>query len=109
MRPELISVSDTVTQAGFDSGDTFALVQSLDDANSGKLVEMTWDVQLTGLDPEQGLVLNIDRGGLGWTKVTIFNYMADSPVEVKTFRWGGTTNDRNSFTGEIPSEALMNP
>lgn len=109
MRPDLISASETATQAGMEAGPRFALLQSLSDANSGKQVEMTWDVLLTGLDPAQNLVLNIDRGSIGRTQVTLFNYVGDSPVEVKTFNWSGVTTDRNSFKVEIPSNALMNP
>lgn len=110
MRPDPISASETVVQAGFDSpGDGFALIQSLSDANAGKEVEVTWDVLMTGLDAAQDLVLNIDRGGIGRTQVTIFNYTGNVPVEIQTFTWSGVTTDRNSHGIEIPSDALMNP
>ncbi len=85
------------------------LMQSLEDANAGKQVEMTWDVLLTGLDAGKDLVLQIDRGNIGTTQVTIYNYIGDTPVQVGTYDWGGVTTDRNSHLINIPAAELMQP
>ncbi len=100
MRPELISSSETATEADLQ-GDAFALLQPIEDANLEREVEMTWDILLSGLDPTKTLVLNIDRGNIGHTQVTIFNYLGDAPVEVQTFNWSGVTTGRNRHSIEL--------
>ena len=109
MHPELVSADTGIVQAGMEAGDHFLLSQSLADAESGKQVQMTWDVQFSGLDPAGTLILEIDRGNLGATEVTIFNYLGDTPVAVKTFRWSGVTSGRNPLKVEIPASQLLNP
>ncbi len=109
MRPALVSASETSTNTGMESGDRFVLMQSLEDANAGKQVEMTWDVLLTGLDAGKDLVLQIDRGNIGTTQVTIYNYIGDTPVQVGTYDWSGVTTDRNSHLINIPAAELMQP
>jgi hypothetical protein len=84
-------------------------MQPLEDANAGKQVEMTWDVQLTNLVPGQDLVLQIERGNMGKTQVTLYNYMGETPVELQTFEWDQVTIDRNSFQITIPFEELTDP
>ena len=106
IRPEQVSPSASVTTAGMEAGDRFVLTQSLADANALKEVEMTWDVMLTGLNPDQDLVLQIDRGNIGKTKVTIYNYVGSTPVEVNTFEWDQVTGNRNSHQVIVPSELL---
>lgn len=109
LRLERISASDNLIHADIENGNRFVLMQSLAEANKGKTVEMVWDVQFSGLQPGQDLILQIDRGGLGATQVAIFNYVGDAPVLVKTFRWGGVTSGRNSNKIAIPAAALMSP
>ncbi len=109
MHPELVSASPGATQAGIEGGERFVLMQSLKDAETGKQVQMTWDLELTGLDPAGTLVLNIERGNLGGTQVTVFNYLGEAPVAVKTIRWAAVTTGRNSLKAEIPSSSLTNP
>jgi glycoprotein endo-alpha-1,2-mannosidase len=109
MQPVLVSASETVTSAGMESGGRFVLTQSLEDAGAGKKVEMVWDVLLTGLADGQDLILQIDRGNYGFTEVTIYNFLGESPVELKTFKWNGITTDRNSFEIKIPANNLINP
>jgi glycoprotein endo-alpha-1,2-mannosidase len=106
IRPERISASLGVTTADIDGASRFALNQSLADANQGKSVEMTWDVLFSGLQPNGDLVLEIDRGNLGATQVTVFNYVGGTPVLVKTFHWGGVTSGRNADKVTIPAGAL---
>ncbi len=109
VRPERVSASASATTAGMEQGDRFVLMQSLADANAGKQVEMTWDVLLNGLVPGQDLVLQIDRGNIGKTQVTIYNYLGTAPVEVGTFEWNQVTTGRNSFQITIPFDKLTNP
>jgi hypothetical protein len=106
MRPERTSVSGSATAAGMEYGDHFVLMQSLADANANKEVEMTWDVLLTDLIPGQDLILQIDRGSIGKTKVTIYNYTGSTPVELGTFEWDQVTTDRNSYQITIPFDQL---
>src|SRR5512138_1612242 len=108
-RPERVSVSDSVTNAGQEAGDRFVLMQSQEDANAGKQVEMTWDVLLTDLVDLQDLVLQIDRGNIGSTQVTIYNSEGSEPVEAGRFEWNQVTTDRNSFQIRIPFDELTNP
>ena len=106
--PERVSASDSAIMAGMEAGDRFLLTQSLADANAGKEVEMTWDVMLTNLSADQGLILQIDRGNIGKTQVTIYNNIGSTPVEVQTFEWNQVTTGRNSHQITIPSELLIN-
>ena len=85
------------------------LLQPLADAKKGVQVEMTWDLLLSGLDPAGNLVLDIDRGNLGGTYVTVFNYLDDTPVAIQTLHWAGVTSGRNSLQVTIPASALITP
>jgi hypothetical protein len=64
---------------------------------------------LTDLIPGQELILQIDRGNIGITKVTVFNYLGETPVEVKRFEWDQVTTGRNSHQITIPFELLTTP
>ena len=70
---------------------------------------MTWDILLTNLVADQDFILQIDRGNIGKTQVTIYNYIGSTPVEVKTFEWDQVTTGRNSFQIMIPFELLTGP
>jgi hypothetical protein len=96
LRPELISTSADSANAVMEADGRFALLQPLADAEKGMQVEMTWDLLLSGMDPAGNLVLNIDRGNIGQTSVTIFNYLGDTPTAIRTFQWAGITTGRNS-------------
>jgi glycoprotein endo-alpha-1,2-mannosidase len=108
LRPELVSADPGLVNSDMENGDQLLLMQSLADAQAGKLVQMTWDVQISGLDPASKLVLEIDRGSIGSTQVAVFNYLGNTPVPVMTFRWGGVTSGRNPFNAEIPASSLLN-
>jgi glycoprotein endo-alpha-1,2-mannosidase len=109
LRPEMISSSPGSTFVGMEAGDRLALMQPLADAERGTQVQMTWDLFLSGLDPAGSLTLAIERGSIGKTTVTIYNYLGGTPVEIKTFRWAGITSDRNSLPVTIPASALITP
>ncbi len=106
-RPELVSASPGLTQAGVEDGNRFVLMQPLADGENGMQVQMTWDLVLSGLDPTGNLVLDIDRGDLGGTYLTVFNYLGDTPVAVKTFHWAGLNGDRNSLQVTLPASGLL--
>jgi hypothetical protein len=108
-RPARVSASPSATNAGLEAGDRFVLMQSLADASAGGQVEMVWDILLTGLTPGQDLILQIDRGNIGKTEVTIYNYMGTAPVELATFESDQVTTDRNSYPITIPLDKLTNP
>jgi len=107
LRPERLSASAEAVQAGLEAGDRFVLMQSLANAQAGHAAEMTWEVELSGLDPAGNLTLQIDRGNLGATTVTIASDNGAAPVVVKTFQWGGTTTGRNSHSVSVPAAALI--
>src|SRR6185295_18371975 len=96
IRPERVLAGDSAATGGMEAGDRFILTQSLSDANAGREVEMTWDVILTDLVAGKDFILQIDRGNIGRTQVTIYNYIGSTPVEVKTFEWDQVTTGRNS-------------
>src|SRR4030095_604115 len=108
IRPERVTASDSATKSGMEAGDRFILTQSLTDANANRTVEMIWDVSFTDLVLGQDLTLQIDRGNIGKTQVTIYNYIGSTPIEVKTFAWDQVTTGRNSHQITIPSDLLMN-
>jgi glycoprotein endo-alpha-1,2-mannosidase len=107
IRPERISASDSVTAARMEVDNRFLLMQSLADAKAGNQVQMIWDVMLMDLIPGGVLTLQIERGNLGVTQVTIYNDTGTVPKKIKTFKWGGITTDRNSLTVQIPSADLF--
>ncbi len=75
LRPEMVSASPGVTFAGMEAGDSLALLQTVTDAERGIQVQMTWDLLLSSLEPAGDLILNIERGNIGETTVTVFNYL----------------------------------
>jgi hypothetical protein len=107
LRPELVSTSADAANAVMEAGGRISLLQPLADAENGVQVEMTWDLLLSGLDPAGNLVLNIDRGSLGKTSLTIFNYLGDTPTAIQTFHWAGITTDRNSMQVTISASDLI--
>jgi hypothetical protein len=105
-RPERVSVSPSATLAGMEEGDRFVLMQSIEDASAGKQVEMIWDVELADLTAGQDLILQIERGNIGATQVTVYNYTGSTPVELETFEWNQVTVERNSHPITVPSDKL---
>jgi hypothetical protein len=106
IRPERVSASDSATLAGLEEGDRFVLMQSIEDANAGKQVEMIWDVELADLAAGQDLILQIERGDIGATQVTVYNYTGSTPFALQTFAWSLVTTDRNSHQITIPFDKL---
>ncbi|MBN2256380.1 MAG: hypothetical protein JW704_00880 [Anaerolineaceae bacterium] len=109
LRPELVSASSGIDFAGMELGDRLALLQPLANAEGGLQVEMTWDLLLSGLDPAGELVLNIERGSIGETTITLFNYLGNTPVSIEKFYWNGISGERNSRLVSIPASSLIAP
>lgn len=107
LQPEQVQASPLSLKAGMEAGDRFVLTQSLENANAGNQVEMTWDILLTDLVSGQDLVLQIERGHLGRTQVVIYNYTGSEPVEVKAIEWSQVTTGRNSHRITIPADQLI--
>ena len=107
LRPVRVSASAGVVHADLEAGDRFLLMQPLASAQAGRAAEMIWDVLLSGLDPAGNLALQIDRGSIGATTVTVSNYLGATPVAVKTFQWSGVTTGRNSHVVNVPAAALV--
>lgn len=107
LRPEMVSASPEVTFAGMEAGDRLVLTQPLADAERGLQVQMTWDLMVSGLEPAGELVLNIERGNIGETTVTVFNYSGDTPISIGKFYWSGITSGRNSRQVVVPASALI--
>ncbi len=108
IQPQLVSASETATRSGFEAGDRFVLTQSIADANNSRSVEMVWDIQLAGLTPGGTLSLRIDRGNIGSTEVTLYNYISSTPVPAGSFTWAGVTGGRNSEVVTIAADKLLN-
>ncbi len=107
VRPLLISADRAATRAGFESGDHLILTQSRDAANAGQDVQATWDIDLAGLAPGGTLSLQIDRGNIGSTTVTVYNYVGSDPVSIGVFTWAGVTTGRNSHVIELLADKLL--
>ncbi len=107
LRFERVSASESAIDTVVDELGDLVLTQSFANANAGQTVEMVWDLVITDLDPTGNVAFEIDRGNLGATRLTISNYLGTTPVELKTFIWGGITSGRNSRRVELPAQSLM--
>ncbi|MGA2513869.1 MAG: hypothetical protein ABSG37_09665 [Candidatus Limnocylindrales bacterium] len=107
-RPTLFSVTGATTNAGYD-GTQFALNQPLDAATADKAVSMTWDVLLSGVTPDATLSIEIERGNLGSTTVTLYNYLGAQPVAVESVKWAGLSGGMNPKTVKWPARLVLEP
>jgi hypothetical protein len=76
---------------------------------AGKAVSMTWDLLLAGLTPTSTITIEIDRGSIGATTVTLYNYFGAQPVAVETVRWAGLSGGLNPKTVNWPARVLLQP
>jgi glycoprotein endo-alpha-1,2-mannosidase len=107
LQPELVDASGTATKAGFELGDNLILTQSPEDANKGVQVQMTWDVELAGLEPGGVLSFQIDRGSIGATQLTVYRFTGGEPEPVGVFNWGGVTSGRNSDIVTLAADKII--
>jgi len=107
LRPALVSASETATTVGLE-GDLFRLIQPIERANAGGMVEMVVDVLLSEVDTGATLVFEIERGYLGSTKIELFNYLGADPILVKALNWGGIRpGERNVSTFQVPAGGFL--
>jgi hypothetical protein len=96
LRPVLVSASEAATHARFDEG-LFRLIQPIERANAGGMVEMVVDVLLSEVDIGATLVFEIERG-----------YLGADPILVKALNWGGIrSGERNVSTVQVPAEGFL--
>jgi hypothetical protein len=106
--PHLVSLTGVTTNATYD-GTQFSLNQPLNAATAGKAVSMTWDVLLSGASPDSTLTVEIERGDLGATTVTLYNYLGAQPVAVESITWAGLSGGLNPKTVKWPARVVVEP
>jgi|GEM_PF-374251 glycosidase len=86
----------------------FILDQDLARSETGASVEMVVEGQLTFQQTYKNVLLMIERGDIGMTRVDISRYLSDEWVVIKSFLWDGIKGDGlNSFSVKFPSEELL--
>jgi len=103
-----VSVTAATSNASY-YGTKFSMNQPLKAAQAGKAVSMTWDLLLAGLTPTSTITIEIDRGSIGATTVTLYNYLGAQPVAVETVRWAGLSGGLNPKTVNWPARVLLQP
>lgn len=101
--PGLLAASPELTSSGW-SGQRLLISQDLDRAASGASVSVTYE--LGGIDLADGLTLEVGRGGIGSTEVTIEALIDGAYEVVGTYRWSGTSDDQNRSRFTIPAARL---
>ena len=101
-------VTGAVTQANYDRGQ-FALNQPITAASKGRAVSMTWDFRISGVAPGANLTIEIERGNIGATTVTLYNNLGDKPVAVESITWAGLSGGPNLKTVKWPVQVLLGP
>jgi hypothetical protein len=103
-----VGTTGSATQATYDGGQ-FTLIQPLTAANKGKAVSMTWDFHFSGVAPGADLTIEIDRGNIGATTVTLYNTLGATPVAVESTKWAGLSGGSNLKTVSWPVAVLLGP
>ena len=107
IRPGLATASEAATTVGLEE-DLFRLIQPIERAQAGGMVEMVVDVLLSEVEAGATLVFEIERGHLGSTKVELFNYHGADLILVKALNWGGIrSGERNASTFQVPAEGFL--
>lgn len=104
LQPELLDATAELTGAGW-SGQRLLISQDLARAESGASVSVTYE--LGGVDLADGLTLEVGRGGIGTTTVTVEALVDGAYEVVGTYRWGGTSDDQNRSRFTIPASKLL--
>jgi hypothetical protein len=86
VQPVMVSQSETA-QAVFEDGQHLALLQPLEDAEAGHPVELMVEVGV--LDSVDPLRFRIERGGLGYTRVTVAGLDGENETSEHTALWDG--------------------
>jgi glycoprotein endo-alpha-1,2-mannosidase len=107
IRPALVSASPEADFAWME-GDRFALLQPLPRAEAGQTVEMVVDLELAGLNPDDTLTFEIERGHIGWTKVELMRFEGDEPLVVDTLKWFGISGgERNARLFNLSADPFL--
>ena len=70
---------------------------------------MTWVVHLSDVSPGSTLTVEIERGNLGATTVTLSNYLGAQPVAVESTTWAGLSGGLNPDTVQWPASVVVDP
>jgi hypothetical protein len=105
-----VSLTGAATRADYADGQ-FAMNQPLSAASAGKAISMTWDLFVSGASPDSTLTIEIERGTIGATTVTLYNYLGAQPVAVESTTWAGMsgTAGLNPKTVQWPMRVLVEP
>lgn len=86
VQPVTVLLSETAT-SDFEGAQRLALLQPLDDAEVAKMVELVVEVGI--LSPAETLQFRIERGGLGYTRVTVTGLDGETETALHTALWNG--------------------
>lgn len=103
LQPGLLEASPELSGSGW-FGQRLLISQDLARAESGASVSVTYE--LGGIDLGDGLTLEVGRGGIGTTEVTIEALIDGSYEVVGTYRWSGTSDDQNRSRFTISASQL---
>lgn len=84
--PVTVSLSETAT-SDFEGAQRLALLHPLDDAEVAKMVQLVVEVGI--LNPAETLQFRIERGGLGYTRVTVTGLDGETETVLHTALWNG--------------------
>lgn len=103
----VISASDQA-EVGAVSREGIDLSQPVSQAESGEEVEVVVDVYFAELEAGGDLVLEIERGFSGSTRVVVTNLESESPSEIATLVWSGISSaGKNSQFYEISADPFL--
>ena len=109
LRPRVMYVSPETDYAGLD-GARFALTQSLARGEAGERVEVVVDILVSGIEKDELLVFEIERGHLGSTEVELMRYQGGKPVVVEKLVWDAIApGERNAQLFEVPVSRVVYP
>ncbi|MCJ7626737.1 MAG: hypothetical protein MUO76_24865 [Anaerolineaceae bacterium] len=106
---DVISTSGDETDASmFEGRLRLSLNQPIDQAESGKMAEAIFDVQVRDAEDENSVVFEIERGSLGATWVELFRLSGEEWIMVKSISWGGHSgDDRNGSRFDVTQETIF--
>lgn len=105
--PTVVLTTGEGTSASVIEGH-LSLGQPIDLAESGNQVEVMFEVQVWDTGDENLVVFEIERGGLGVTRVEFYRLSGEEWVMVDSFSWGGhTTGDRNASSFEVAQKIIF--
>jgi glycoprotein endo-alpha-1,2-mannosidase len=105
IQPVTVSLSETA-EFFFEDGKSLSLFQPLDDALAAESVELIIEVGI--LDPVDPLRFRIERGDIGYTRLTVTGLDGESETALGTALWDGRSDElvngesgRNPFWFEV--------